>query len=432
MPIDLGLQRISLLLLKLGNPQLSWKTVHVAGTNGKGSVVAYLSLVLTSSSYKTGRFTSPHLIRKADCVCLNNVPVLDQTFALAERRVLSVNEVEKIGATEFEILTATAFEIFHSARVQFAVIEVGLGGRLDATNVIPGANGGLGVVATGVTKIGLDHEGILGNTIGEIACEKAGIAKQNIPMVVDATNEVEALASITRVAGTHKAPITKSVPDLSTVTAFGDLSNLRSPLLGEYQLANLMVALNILQVILPVAPQITPQLVIAGVESVQWPGRLQKLTLYYRQNTPGLPLLLDGAHNGQSAVELSRYLAKNREEGLTFVIAITRGKSLAPLLSNLLQPQDKVVVTLFGPVDGMPWIACMSPAELRLEVCRYVAPERVFVCENQVAALDKARELHRGVVVCGSLYLVGDLLRAHERVRSTNDDASSGLKDEKT
>lgn len=197
-----GLSRITLLLKGIPLP---WKAVHIAGTNGKGSICAYISALLHATHIRSGRFTSPHLIDRWDCITVNEVPIAESRFRSVEERVKERNAVGKIDASEFEILTATAFEIFALEKVQVAVVECGLGGRLDATNVIEGP------LVTVISKIGLDHQGLLGDTIRQIAGEKAGIIKTGAACVVDGSSDAEALAEIERVAGEKGVDVKKVV-----------------------------------------------------------------------------------------------------------------------------------------------------------------------------------------------------------------------------
>ena len=177
--IELGLARISRLVRQ--TPQ-SWKAIHVAGTNGKGTICAYLSAMLHASGIRCGRFTSPHLIDRWDCISINEHSVRESVFHEAEGLVMKRNQTGGIAASEFELLTATAFEVFAKEKIEMGVIEVGLGGRMDATNVMEQK------AVTVISKIGLDHQSFLGNTIEEIAREKAGILRPGVPCVLDRSN----------------------------------------------------------------------------------------------------------------------------------------------------------------------------------------------------------------------------------------------------
>lgn len=430
MPIDLGLHRIATLLSVLGHPQRYANFVHVAGTNGKGSVCAYLTSMLIASTrgFKVGKFTSPHLMFRHDCVTVNDVPVDLHKFEKVEQQVLSLNEQHGIGATEFEILTAVALQIFKLEQVDLAVMEVGLGGRLDSTNVLEPAKLGRdsytilqkGVLVTGITKIGLDHEAILGNTIGEIAAEKAGIIKQGITNIVDGTNEPDALnviSSKARDVKSHNYVVIQQ--DEQIATPFGIVARTWSPLKGQYQLQNLSVSLKIIEVLFPFLQENFPlqcDFSLAnlqrGIQGVHWPGRVQSINLKFSKDEPALPVLLDGAHNGQAAKELAKHLRSTfgDDSPLTFIMAVTKGKNLKPLLSELVRPQDKIIATKFGSVDGMPWIIANDPRDLRQELLQYT---RNVIIEEDNTQTFKLVESTDNVVVCGSLYLVGEMLRLH-------------------
>ena len=178
--IELGLGRISRLLKDI---PIAWRAIHVAGTNGKGSVCSYASAMLNAGSIKCGRFTSPHLIDRWDCITINDRVVDQRLFCQVEDVVKSRDQKNGIKASEFELLTATAFEIFNHEKVEVGVVEVGLGGRNDATNVLQDP------LVTVITKIGKDHQSFLGNSLEEIAYQKAGIMKQNVACLVDGSNE---------------------------------------------------------------------------------------------------------------------------------------------------------------------------------------------------------------------------------------------------
>lgn len=427
MPIDLGLTRIATLLARLGNPHRSANFIHVAGTNGKGSVCAYLSSLLSNTTQlKIGKFTSPHLIHRHDCVMLNNYPVDRSLFEEAELAVKRVDEQFSIGATEFELLTATAFHIFHSQNVDLAVMEVGLGGRLDSTNVLEPAvvnSDGYclhrGVIATAITKIGLDHENILGSNLSEIAFEKAGIIKDKIPNVVDGTNDVEVLEVVKKKAIDCNSSNYIILPQSDEIeTLVGTINRSLSPLHGNYQLQNLSIALKVIDLVFPflqknypIKTNFTLANLEEGVKRTQWPGRLQELRLKYSKDQPSLPVILDGAHNGQAARELATYLKTPFNGPITFVLAVTKGKHLEPLLSQLVTAQDKVIVTKFGKVDGMPWIQCNDPVELEKEVKKYT--NKVHIVE-ELPDVFKDLSQSDNVVICGSLYLVGQCLSLHE------------------
>jgi folylpolyglutamate synthase len=378
--------------------------------------------------FKVGRFTSPHLLFRHDCVTVNDVPVDSSKFSSVEQEVLRIDKQFGIGATEFEILTAVALQIFKLEQVDLAVMEVGLGGRLDSTNVLEparlGKDGttifGKGLLVTGITKIGFDHEALLGNTITEIAQEKAGIIKRSITNIVDGTNETDALNAIAATARGLNAHNYVVNQDSELIhTPFGVVDRKWSPLKGFYQLQNLSVSLKIFEVLFPFLQENFPfqcnfslENIRRGIQSVSWPGRLQSLQLQYSRDKPSLPILLDGAHNGSAAKALAKFLRNTYEDDpITFIIAVTKGKDLRPLLGQLVRPQDRIIVTKFGPVDGMPWITANEPEDLKQELLNYT--------HNVLIERDYAKSFEmvtpgENIVVCGSLYLVSEVLRLHK------------------
>lgn len=400
--IDLGLGRITRLLKLIDNPHLAgWKAVHVAGTNGKGSVCAYVSSCLHRANIVTGRFTSPHLVNKWDCITVNEKPISEAVFRQSETVVSQANKSHNVGATEFELLTATAFDIFRKQKVEIAVVEVGLGGRLDSTNVLSSDQ----TLVTVVTKVGLDHQNLLGSTLGQIGREKAGIIKNQVSCVVDATNDKEVLDSVLEIAQEQESRLIFAEPD---TLPFGVPSN-ATPLLGAYQLCNLSCALHALTVVSKAYPRLTDAVVLDGIKNTSWPGRLQWLELEGGDKH----VLLDGAHNKQASELLKRYIdssvRKTDDQAVTYVIAFSQGKDYADVLNTLIQPQDRVVVTTFSDVDGMPWVKPCSTSEVA-DFASSLTNSPVVQEQDPIKALHAVPD---NSVVCGSLYLVGHVLRFH-------------------
>lgn len=435
MGIDLALSRISKLLQLLGNPHNAYKSIHVAGTNGKGSTVAYISSILTQAQITNGRFTSPHLLYYNDCITINNMTYPVGEFNRVSELVKQKNKTHDVGCTEFELLTATAFKIFELERVEFAVIEVGLGGRLDATNVLqPYGGGGGGVVACGVTKIAMDHESFLGSTLREIATEKAGIIKDGIPCVLDRSNNEEAIAAITETArecnsdlymvdgnteSTTSSSYRSTRPEsLSTsLITFNQVQALveKSPLKGAYQLQNLSVSIKLIELLIMTGliPKLSHLTFEQGISKVKWPGRLQ--SIQYKT----LPLLIDGAHNESAAKELGKYLDIYRKgEGIIFIIGLSRGKNITDLLKHITnKSSDSLIATTFTPPQGMPWVSSYAVEDVQKAAKTYV--EDIIPSTNDDTIADILQKVEhiksqgdtRNVVVCGSLYLCSDVLR---------------------
>ncbi|KAF3919575.1 hypothetical protein ABW20_dc0103129 [Dactylellina cionopaga] len=396
MGIDLTLSRI---LKLVPTASFTWRALHVAGTNGKGSVCAYLSSALASSGIRTGRFTSPHLLDRWDSIVLNEKIVDSTLFHETEALVKKRNQDGNIGATEFEVLTATAFEIFSKEKVELAVVEVGLGGRLDATNIIKDP------VVTVLTKIGMDHTDLLGDTIEKIAREKAGIMKPGVPCVVDASNPEMALKTIEEVkAEVGAGEIILAAPEnevdevISTsdksapapsMTMSPGLVSLRTPsfglqsytpsLLGKYQHSNLSCAIHALSVAAKSYPQITAEAVRAGVSEAKNPGRLQWITV---KSSIGKKqeMIIDGAHNPEAAEALAQFVDENlririKQRNVTWVVGISHGKDAKSILGEFLREGDVVSTVEFGPVDGMPWVKPTDSAQLAKEAESLVGPK---------------------------------------------------------
>ncbi|KAI9664465.1 MAG: folylpolyglutamate synthase [Bathelium mastoideum] len=413
--IQLGLARIQRLLK---HTELPWRAIHVAGTNGKGSICAFASAMLKASSVKTGRFTSPHIVDRWDCIAIDDQPIAESVFREVEDRVKWRDATENIQATAFELLTATAFEIFSREKVQVGVVEVGMGGKLDATNVLERP------LATVISKIGLDHQEFLGDTMEAIAREKAGILKPSVPCVVDGTNEHSVKTVISAVAkevGASPLHFTEhAFEDYQESTAMG-LERRARYRLENYECAKQAVMLAVKQLL----PSLTLSLQdYDSLESAHLPGRMQRLGI--RQLTGRRqPVLLDGAHNPQSAALLSEQVEDYRKSAhqggadrrpwpITWVLAVKEGKDITKILRCLIQPGDKVVTTAFGAVDGMSWVNATPPQTLlqvTAQICRIdkQSAAKDDLLEALILASSLANE--EPLVVAGSLYLVGDILR---------------------
>lgn len=269
--IKLGLERIEAVLKKLGNPQDDLKCIHVAGTNGKGSVCAILAAILQEAGFKTGLYTSPHIFEYTERIKINGAEIPRETFARL------VSEVVNLGKdlTEFEILTAVMFKYFQEEKVDYVILETGLGGRFDATNVIKSN------LCAIITHIDLDHTERLGNTRSKIAFEKAGIIKPDCPVITS-----EGYEEIKDAADANNSLFL-------LVTPFSDTTNLA--LKGTYQGENLALALNCIQLLFP---QISQDVVQKALTKVQHPCRFE----YIEDKN----LIIDGAHNPNGAMGASR------------------------------------------------------------------------------------------------------------------------------
>lgn len=444
--IELGLERISKLLAKT---RLPWRAIHVAGTNGKGSICAYITNCLQTyntskyrrntgaSRLKVGRFTSPHLIDRWDCITINQVPVSQNDFQLVEATVLARNAKHNIKASEFELLTATAFNIFTQQNINVGVIEVGMGGRLDATNVlgqivdrcISGSPDQStfrpSPLVTAIAKLGLDHQAFLGNTLEKIATEKAGIMKEGVPVVIDTSNPPEVLELLKTKAGDRM------------LVDFFDTEKILPSYLPQHVQENLRVALLAsLSALAQLERLPTPIAMYSGdaaftsltramLESCigfKFPGRQESIDISHLINRKS-EVLCDGAHNSQSAEVLAKLVAEMRKEvanPVTWVLATSNSKDCRETLRPLLQPRDAVHAVEFGPVDGMPWVQATKSADM-VAAARELVPDLSKSQDHGsdlLGALKSASETaHEGpMVIAGSLYLVGDV---HRLLRDT-------------
>lgn len=452
--IDLGLARIGRLLQH--GPPPAWKAIHVAGTNGKGSVCAYLSAMLHARGIPSARFTSPHLVDRWDCIVVDERVVSDTAFQAAEQTVLQYDAAEQIGATEFELLTATAFEVFNahlsttsSSTSSFGVIECGLGGSLDATTAMRADR-----AVTVVTRIGLDHQGFLGSTTSAIAAHKAGIMRPGVPCVVDLANRDDQAVRDVLEARARDVGTTLVYPDPQlllrgdrTTQGSSTISPVARLRMEPHQLTNLACAYAAFRIATgqddgQAAAEAYTDADAAFVASIalqlRWPGRLQTLNVgpLLKANkggplqgaAPSVPVLLDGAHNPQSADALAAYVNKHlrgdKGQAITWILAASYGKDLDEILRPILRPGDRVAAVTFGPVDGMPWVKPTAPQAI-LErstllgvdaaIDQYSAADKTDNNDSVVSALQWATSTDNGrgnpIVIAGSLYLVSDTLR---------------------
>jgi dihydrofolate synthase/folylpolyglutamate synthase len=401
--IRLELDAMRALLQRLGSPQRLFRSIHVAGTNGKGSTAAMVESALRTAGYRTGLYTSPHLESYRERIQLEGAPIApDRLLKLLDSHVLPAAQQLELVPTEFDLLTATAFLAFAEAGLDIAIIEVGLGGRLDSTNVLADP------LATVITSIGLDHTDRLGTTIAEIAGEKAGIIKAGRPVVTAATGE--ALQVIEVQAGSLGAPLTavkaatslgnspvgqrlQFTPDTPSPLA----GEYEIPLLGRHQLQNAALALQTLETIAPWAP-VSREAAVAGLAGVHWPGRMERLSI------GGVDWVLDGAHNPAGCDVFKEGLRQHfgdRKLGLVLgMVADKDWQAMAGSLSGLAE---------------QTWLTAVpNPRGLDPElVSAVMADSRPQVIQRFEDALSAAREWAAAqgpealIVIAGSLYLIG-------------------------
>ena len=454
--VSLGLVRITKLLELMGNPQQAYKTVHVTGTNGKGSVSSMVTGILQESGIKTGLYTSPHLSSYTERMKIDGRECSEEDFAVALTVVRDVCQfMTGSGAeqpTQFEVLTAAAFWLFKEKKVEYAVIEVGLGGLLDSTNVIVPA-------VSVITNVSLEHADKCGGTLQGIAEHKAGIIKAGVPVVTGATDmplqvirataaKLQApvyvmgedfqgdaqkpLAQLSippslgmttggkldkhltdmQIEALSKLPMTNCATEALTKkriqlvgfqgkkAIFGNL-NYRLSLLGLYQIGNSAIAAATAMVLATEDLRITPHSIKQAMAQAAWPGRFELMTLEQQS------VLLDGAHNPAGIKMLRQSLDYYfPEEKRIFVLGILHDKDFTSMLSMLLRPEDVVVLTT--PLSER----AADPQEL-LTLVANQQKEAVAEPEQALArglALGKSQGQADSLVICaGSLYLIGSL-----------------------
>jgi dihydrofolate synthase/folylpolyglutamate synthase len=400
--VNLGLSRIVKLLANLGNPHERVSVIHVAGTNGKGSVCAYLSSVLTEAGYRTGRYISPHLVDWTERICINEQPISSEELSLLLQKVQAAVSPDEESPTQFEVITAAAWLYFAQQQVDVAVVEVGLGGRLDATNVCQQP------LVTVITSISREHWQQLGPTVADIAREKAGILKPGCPVVVG-TLPADAEKVVRSRAQELQCPIFTPQPALPISPGKAEYHTLQNPqnsiqyplpLQGQIQLTNSALALAALEILQQAGWQISPSAIINGMAKTKWPGRMQWLTWKNHQ------LLIDGAHNPAAAQVLRDYVNTLNIPNVTWIIGMLSTKEHTEIFQALLRSGDKLYLV---PV---PDHNSANPIELA-NLANNVCPELNLcqTCDDLSSALESAfTETDNLVVLCGSLYLIGHFL----------------------
>lgn len=396
--INLGLKRIKNLLALLDNPQEKVPIIHVAGTNGKGSVCAYLSSILTASGYKTGRYTSPHLVNWTERICLNEKPIEEDILITILEKIRSViNPSDPECPTQFEVITAAAWLFFANSEVDVAVMEVGLGGRLDATNVCDRP------LASIITSISREHWQRLGDTLSKIATEKAGVIKEKCPVVVGNLPE-EAVEVVKNRAEELNAPTiwVKSAQKLSPNQAEYEGVNYPLALAGDIQLQNSAIAIETIKILQDKGWQIPTSAIEEGMKNTRWRGRIEWVKWQNRD------LLIDGAHNVASAEVLRQYV-DTLHKPTTWVMGMLNTKDHEGIFKKLLLPEDQLHLV---PV---PDHSTAEPEELAI-LAKTIQPQlkQVQTYSNLFTALDSVTNNQEtattSIVLCGSLYLLGYFL----------------------
>lgn len=375
--IVLGLDRVQHAIDCLGPNPIAWPTIHIAGTNGKGSVAAICSLAMELAGYRVGMFTSPHLLRFAERIRINQTPIDDDLLVDALSRALTFD------LSFFETSFVAALTAFHHAKIDCAVVEVGLGGRLDATNVITRP------ACTCVTRVAMDHGDVLGHDLEQIAYEKASIAKRDCPMVIGMMDP-RARAKVHQVALQRGA-----APLVDASQTPWSAAPIETNLRGLHQRDNAIVAAASCWCARDKLPALTEQNVRDAASNVHWPGRLELI-----QNGPAA-VLLDGAHNLDGVQALVQYLNQidAAPEQTALVFGAFANKSYEPML-RCLAPSSV----------HKCYVAPKGRAAAPLDALQRISPGHP--CDSAAQALELAYDHSKLVVVCGSLLLVAEA-RAH-------------------
>ena len=400
--IHLGMERIEALLKELGNPEQKVRTIHVTGTNGKGSVTSMITNILLVSGLKVGKFTSPHLVRYNERIEVDGKEISDEDFALVvtavRRAVESVMAKGTDQPTQFEVLTAAAFLHFALQKLDYAVIEVGLGGLWDSTNVIT-------PVVSVITNVSLDHTDRCGKTVEEIAMQKAGIIKDGVPVVTAADGE--ALGPIQAMSLFKQAPlyiygkaftgqeVASSMEGQTFTLSAGDYhSNYDVKLPGAHQILNTAVAVVAAKLASKQDSRINELALHQGVALTKWPGRLERIS-----QKPDV--ILDGAHNPAGAAVLRAALDKYYSgKKICFIFGMMGDKDISQVITTLFRKED----TIFT-VRADEGTRAAEPEALAAQIGSQAQAMHDLAAAYKTALAEVGED---GLVcVCGSLYLVG-------------------------
>jgi dihydrofolate synthase / folylpolyglutamate synthase len=379
--VELGLERIDRLLNALGNPHQQVPIIHVAGSNGKGSTCAFLSSVLREAGYRVGRYTSPHLVSWCERISLNGDDISLTELQSLLLEVVAAIDPHQASPTQFEVITAAAWLYFARQRVDVAVVEVGLGGRLDATNVCDRP------LVSIITSLSREHWQRLGNTLAEISYEKAGILKPECPAVI-APQTIEAEVVLKQRLAALNCPVIWASSDLSQSYSLS--------LPGEHQKINAALAIATFHILQQQGWQITETHIQTGLAKTQWRGRLQWMKWGDRD------LLIDGAHNPAGAATLRRYVDQQIDQPIQWVMGMIGTKDHADVLKELLRGGDRLYLV---PVPEHIPADMQQLALTAMEVCPELAACQVY--GDVMAGVEAAFEQNLTTVLCGSLYLIG-------------------------
>ena len=400
--IDLGLERMLQLMERLGNPHLDIKTVHIAGTNGKGSTASFISSILSKAGYRTGLYTSPHLERFSERIKIDGAEISEDAIDAISHEVKAAARSLPAGEpTYFEFTTALAFLYFAKEQVDIAVIETGLGGRLDATNIIS-------PLVSIITPISLDHMEYLGDSIEEVAAEKGGIIKNGTAVIIG-RQEGAALHVLQQIAGTKGAETFLMGRDFRISDLSADpfdycglkrrIEGIEISMYGDYQKENASLALACIERLALDGYRVNDDHLLSGIKETFWPGRFEII-----DDNP--PFILDGAHNPAAAKGLAQSLKTRFNGGRgVFVLGFMGDKDIKAILAEFAPLASDMILT--RPAGDRAF----DPAAAAPESLNALPPSRVSVIGDIKEAINEGIMLAKEksfIIITGSLYMVGE------------------------
>ncbi len=395
-----GLERMKTLMELLDNPQDKLKVIHVAGTNGKGSTCAMIESILRNSNYTTGLYTSPHLSKYNERIKINNIDISDSDFAKITTKVAGVCSKMVLHPSIFEFLTAIAFCYFETSSLDFVIMEVGLGGRFDSTNIIKSP------ILSVITSISIDHIQYLGNTIEQITKQKGGIIKKNCAVVLcfnphtvyniisDICKQKNSKLYFNHNLDINIKSISLNKMIFSIKTDYYNYQNVSLNMIGEYQIYNVSTALTAIEALKDIGFEINDCL--QGLKKTFWAGRMELF-----QSSP--PILLDGAHNLEGIDMLVKYIKTYlSDRKITLLVGILKDKQYKQMINNLLDVADRLIIT------QVPNSRTTSLEDLSI----YSERTNLYLEKDTNKALSIAESITKQneIIICtGSLYLIGYL-----------------------
>lgn len=403
--INLGLERISKLLRELGSPDKGQKYIHIAGTNGKGSIANYTYNILVDAGYKVGIYTSPYLIKMNEVIKAGSECISDDDFARITSHVRSVIEsspsLNKEGLTSFEILTAVAFLYFYEKKCDFIILEVGLGGRLDATNVIEKP------LVSVISKIGYDHVNILGNQIEDIAKEKAGIIKDNSVVVLSPQDFQTVPLLIKSYCDKHNTSLNcinkeeifvhNNQNELEQMFDYKDIKNLKIKLLGKHQVNNAVTAIEVVLALKKYGFNIDKSNLVNGLINTRWQCRLELVSEKPK-------IFIDGAHNVDGINTVAEFFKENfKGEKIKFIFGVLKDKNYKEMIDKIA-PISESIFTVSPKneraLDAETLCEVIEEYNIKTKACSGIKEAIDLVLSESVDSSI--------ICICGSLYYVGE------------------------